>query len=153
MPVNSASCVLDSFSRVTGLPPQHLLEAVGHDGIPNGFHTQELITPLVHEGFSVTPIELNPRALNEKGDVWVIQFDGGNRIRFIHHLANGEGVLTGFNAQERPHAVAWKDGKIYDSALAEPYELLKYKYGEPIGFVEGCQFTPICFWKVSRVQG
>lgn len=153
MPVNSASCVLDSFSRVTGLPPQHLLEAVGHDGMPTGFHTQELIGPLVEEGFAVTPIELQPAARNEAGEVWPIDFDGGSLRRFCHHLLMGNGVLTGFNARGLPHAVAWIAGKIHDSALTEPYDLLCYNYGEPIGFLQGCPFKPLCFWKVNRVHG
>ena len=150
---NSASCVLDSFSCVTGLPPQHLLEAVGHDGMPNGFHTQELIGPLVEEGFAVTPIECYPRATNEAGELWTIEFDGGNLRRFCHFLHGSEGVLTGFNGKGNPHAVAWKQNKIFDSALTEPYDLLCFNQGEPIGFLASCPFRPLCFWRVSRVHG
>ena len=150
---NSASCVLDSFSCVTGLPPQHLIEAVGHDGMPHGFHTQELIGPLVEEGFAVTPIELYPRATNEAGELWAIDFPDGHLRRFGGFLFGSEGVLTGFDGKGRPHAVAWKNNKIFDSALTEPYDLLCFNYGEPIGFLEGCPFRPLCFWKVSRVQG
>lgn len=157
MGVNKASCLLDSFSCVTGLPPQHLLAAVGHDGIfegvPTGFHTQELIGPLIDKGFTVTPIELFPSARNEAGEQWLIEFDEGHHRRFCRYLLNGEGVLTGFNRKHEPHAVAWKNQQIFDSAQPEPYDLLCYSHSEPIGFLEGCPFRPLCFWKVSRVQG
>jgi len=151
---NSASCVLDSFSCVTGLPPQHLIEAVGHDGVPNGYHTQELIGPLIEKGFAVTPIELYPRATNEAGELWTIEFEhDGHLRRFCHFLLGNEGVLTGFDGKKRPHAVAWKNNQIFDPALDKPYDLLCYSDSEPIGFLGGCPFRPLCFWKVSRVQG
>jgi len=131
-----------------------LIEAVGHDGVPNGYHTQELIGPLVEKGFAVTPIELYPRATNEAGELWTIEFEhDGHLRRFCHFLLGNEGVLTGFDGKKRPHAVAWKNNQIFDPALDKPYDLLCYSDSEPIGFLGGCPFRPLCFWKVSRVQG
>lgn len=150
---NSSSCVLDSFARVAGVEPRHLAEAIGHDGIPQGYHTQELITPMIELGYAVTPIEVYPRATNEQGELWAIDFPQGNLRRFCLSLVNSTGVLTGFNGKGQPHAVAWMKGQIFDSALDHPYDLLCHNNGEPIGFLATCPFRPLCFWKVSRVQG
>ena len=149
---NKDSCVLDSFASVVKMDPRHLMEAIGHDGMGTGFHVQELIGPLLDLGYAVTPIELEPRAKDESGREWSIQFTGGHFRRFIKYLGCGVGVLTGFNQNYRPHAVVL-GGSYYiiDPATGKSYELFQYEGGKPMGFTP--HFTPVCFWKVDRLQG
>ena len=128
--VNAYSCTLDSFAFILDIDPFELVLECGHQGLddegkPIGFHIQELIETAVSRGCSVTPIERYPVALNPiTREQSVIEFPGGNDYRFIRHLIDAHGVLTGLNANKNPHAVAWRDRLIHDPAGGPPYSLL-----------------------------
>jgi hypothetical protein len=140
------------------------IEMIGHDGsaepyedfpgLKAGFHEQECIEVLQWRGFSCTPIEIVPQMTPAPGvpvrPVWFPpghSSEDGNRQRFICHLRESRGVITGMkkyinNDKMIGHSVAW-DGMIYDpQGKGFVYTLEQMgDYG----------FMPRVYWKVQEI--
>jgi len=158
---NGWSCLPTAFAMVAGISVTEFIKAVGHDGgaepyelpgVKAGFHEQECIEVILSLGYSCTPIEFIPRisARLDGTDVRSILFGAeprDNWRRFVRHLTQGPGVITGYYCGKPPvrgHAVAWdsKDGKVYDPRGGRRYSLES---------VRDYSFIPRCFWKVQKV--
>lgn len=147
------------------IPVGEFIKMIGHDGseqpyedLPGqkaGFHEQECIEALQQLGYACTPIEIVPQMMPAPGGpirpIWFppIQFPTGpegNWRRFIQHLKETRGVITGAKKYKNKmigHAVAWNnviydpqgDGFIY--AIEEAYNF---------------SFTPRTYWKIQEVR-
>jgi len=142
MNLHDKSCLLDAFACVLGVPATVIADFIGHPG-SNGFHTQELIEYCLQKGYAVTPIERFPTAKTMDGSFWEVLFPGGNNKRFGRHMLGTIGVLTGFNREGNPHAIAWCHEIGYDSAVGAFYHILKD--GEP----DDENFKPRIFWRLD----
>ena len=111
---NSDSCVLDAFSKVTGVPTQALIDSIGHDGRGKGFTVQEMISALVPLGYAVTVFDRNPMKCFPDGQVESVYCNVTAEARWDWSLLYGDGVVFGKKSGSRPHAMAWVDGKLYD---------------------------------------
>lgn len=150
------SCILDSFAFVCGVEPETLMREIGHCGTgkgePRGFHSQEIIEPILARGFWITQIELFPVAqdpLNhEQRLVHFTDKSESNWHRFAKHLQGNHGVLSGFNAKKIPHSVAWINSLVHDP-VGKSYPLLELRNDIAIGIKHGQPFIPSLFWKVK----
>lgn len=150
------SCLLDSFAFVTGVNQEELTHEIGHSGSgnnePKGFHTQEIIEPLVHRGFWITPIELLPVAEDPKTNVHRIVKFGADEVdnfrRFAKHLHRANGVLLGFNQNRVPHATAWIHSLVHDP-IGITYPILIFHNDVAIGIMMDQPLVPNMFWMVK----
>lgn len=125
------SCLLDSFAFLLGRHSTFLIQRLGHDGLENGFHTQEMIEVLLDLGWAVTHIERKPIAVNPiTGLTRKIHFeDRSADRRFTDRLWDKSGVLTGQNSKGVPHAVAWQYNRIWDPASGACYPHIEADIG------------------------
>lgn len=152
---NKWSCVLDSFSHCIGLEPQELINEIGHDGTNTGFHTQELIIPLINRGYSVTEIHRKPIAVHPyTGEQRLITFGTNQELSFATFLDGHNGVLLGYNQKRQPHVVSWKQNKLHDPAgyTALSCELLsRDSENYLVGICDLPSFTPTKFLRISKI--
>jgi len=152
---NRWSCLLDSFAFASGIPAYELATWIGHDGTDCGFHTQELIEVLLDRGLAITEIQRYPVAIHpETLEQRTITFGGsGCERRFVRQLYGRKGVLMGVNYQLNPHAVAWKNNQIHDSATGESSILLR---GNSPGYLpptdSELQFFPKIFLRITNIS-
>jgi hypothetical protein len=151
---------------VLDLSVEEFTELIGHDGsaepyvnLPGqkaGFHEQECIEVAQQLGYACTPIEIVPQMMPMPGGpVRPIWFPGteedreeNNWRRFIRHLTNTYGVITGMrqrinNGGMVGHAVAWDGENIYDP---QGVGFLYY-----INEASDFGFTPRTYWKIQEV--
>jgi len=150
------SCLLDSFSFITGLSVTEFIYEIGHGGSgnnePKGFHTQEIIDPLVKRGFWLTPIELFPVAQDpETQEQRIVRFgteEESNFYRFAQYLHGSNGVLIGFNQKRLPHATAWTQDLVHDpNGIA--YPILAMHNGDAIGIKTDQAIIPNMYWRIK----
>jgi hypothetical protein len=138
------SCILAAFAAAARVTCDYFIERIGHDGtkivdgLPVGYHPQEIIDVLVRANVSVTYIEKNPSSLIKMwGQVYPIQFKQGNQKRFDDHVAKTRhGVLQCATLGMCGHAVAVDgyEGRVYDpDGIEYPYSELEGKGLETIG--------------------
>lgn len=138
------SCILAAFAAAAHVTCEYLIEKIGHDGteivdgLPVGFHPQEIIDVLTRGGVTVTYIEKNPQSLLKcGGEIHDIKFPGGNSKRFDYHVSKTRhGVLQCMTKGLFGHAVAVDgyEGFIYDpDGEVYPYDKLREKGLESIG--------------------
>jgi len=150
------SCLLDSFAFVTGIPAKDLIHEIGHGGTgedePKGFHTQEIMEPLIQRGFWIMPIELLPVAEDPKTSTHrIIKFGPGevdNFRRFARHLHGANGVLLGFNQSRVPHATAWVHSLVHDP-VGMSYPILEFHNDQATGILMGQPLVPNMFWMIK----
>ena len=152
---NQWSCVLDSFAFASRISAAHLIECIGHDGTNVGFHTQELIDPMLANGIGFIEIQRYPVAIHPT--TWKqrhITFkDCGNDYRFANYLYCSDGVLLGLNAKKAPHAVAWVKHNIHDPATGESSTLLlRGSQGSLIGLDATHPFFPLTFLMITYMK-
>lgn len=175
---NSWSCLPCSFAMVINMPVKDFISLLGHDGgakpypeAPEqvaGFHEQECIEVLQALNYACTPIEMVPQMMpwldGPMRQIWFPRVSVvpeppscldlravGNKERFIRHLSNTCGVLTGkriIDPRARPigHAVAWDGQSIYDPRGDHGLIYSFYNAGEH-------GFSPQTFWKVQDLNG
>lgn len=156
---NSWSCLPCSFAMILHIPVEEFIEMIGHDGsaepyedLPGqkaGFHEQECIEVLQQLGYACTPIEIVPQIMpTPDGPIRPIWFspeqaesEYWNWQRFIHHLKDTHGVITGvkeYTSKVIGHAVAW------NSVVYDPQG---YTYS--IENAHHYSFIPRVYWKIQ----
>lgn len=157
---NAWSCLPTAFAMALDLATHDFIRLIGHDGraepyklpgLKAGFHEQECIEAAQSLGYACTPVEILPCITpNADGsETRCIYFgdEDGNWARFLHHLHEADGVITGVytgGVQLRGHAVAWShlERMIYDPKGGRTYDLDGSKVNH---------FLPRCFWKIQKV--
>lgn len=120
---NKWSCLPTAFSYILDVSIEEIFRYLGHDGseilwphLPEpfcrrSFHTQEMIYFCNSLGFFVTPFEAAPQSAP--------QFDSKPfELNFEEELQKilfyEDGVVTGESRKNMPHAIAWKEGRVFD---------------------------------------
>jgi len=150
------SCLLDSFAFVTGITPKELMRDIGHAGTgenePRGFHTQEIIEPLINRGFWITPIELFPVSEDpETGEKRIVKFgleEVDNFRRFAKQLQGANGVLLGFTQERIPHATAWVHSLVHDP-IGVAYPILELNNHVAVSILMDKPLIPNMFWMIQ----
>ncbi|MFA5758558.1 MAG: hypothetical protein WC942_04250 [Clostridia bacterium] len=133
---NMWNCALASAAMVLNKPIKELEELIGHNGSEiihpelkspgnrKGFHQQEIIDASLVLGFAVTPIEADPVQTPDGINFHKIKFFDFNSSehRFLSHLNNTVGVLSGETQSGYWHNVAW-DGKYIFDPRGKIYKL------------------------------
>lgn len=128
---NNWSCLATAYAIVTNQPLDLVLDLLGHNGeqiveptIPEpgcrkGFHIHEIIDIAVRDGFTLTPIDKDPRRITDPKK-YLEGFDASLPLypepqkRFDYYLVTHPlGIITGATARF-PHAVAWRAPNIID---------------------------------------
>ena len=105
---NKPQCLLYSFAMCLDVEPETLIEEVGHDGLPDGFHYQEFYQSCTKRGFVPLVLDLFPVISTKPNEpIWDIErcMDEAQK-----YLDGNIAVML-----EPTHAVAKDDsGIIYD---------------------------------------
>ncbi len=116
------SCVLDSFSLVTGIPATEFLKYVGHDGsemleLPNsdgkylrGFSTDELVFASLQLGWATIDLPINLRLC---AHYWPTHYTTGRNLakEYLDKHPLDCYVICTFS-----HAFGYKNGQVLDPA-------------------------------------
>jgi len=96
--------------------PEDLSIEIGHDGVAQPYHIQEMIDCALARNRTLTPIEREPtvtRTPEQKN----IQFTYGNAlVRLEEILEQYDAIIIVTNTRDKLHAVAWDhvEEKAYD---------------------------------------
>lgn len=120
---NNFSCLVYAYATILGISAKELMILIGHDGamqirgIEIGFHSQELLDACMFLDHTPVVIEAHSASILDEGDPYPIRTEEKSVARLEKYMKNHSGVIlcrVGFN---KPHAVAWHNGEVYDPSV------------------------------------
>jgi len=109
------TCLIHSVAMCIDVPAEDLIRELGHDGIPEGLHIQEIMDVLASRGYGLVPFESDPvlgsyhDALLEKHVIPAAD----RSIRMRSHMRGRAGIIITRNTRTG-HACAWDGVRVYD---------------------------------------
>lgn len=135
-------CLPIAFAHVLDVPIEEITTELGHDGSEiwwpdlaepyrrRGFHIQEMIRFCLARGVSVTPLEPIPAQVTVGSEVVIIKAVDDFEKKWMW---DQEGVLTGRNGQDVPHAITWTENRMFDPGIGKTVD----------------DFQIQCFWRIK----
>ena len=118
------TCLIAALAMVWDIKFEEVVKMIGHTGVPQGIHNQEVVDAILKQGMAMVIIEAHPAIVDpltkKIESMWT---ENQRDRRFEEYLKNRKAVLIGVNKQGAPHAVAYDGEDVFDPASSVRYPL------------------------------